>query len=303
MLAAAGAGVSGRTARAAALTTIRVGVALTDGVTPLLYANQTGMFRDAGLDVQLILGANGAAQTAAVIGGSLEVASSSMMPLLSAYTRGIVLRIIAGSTMYNPAAPTGLVLVTKPRIASWADLNGTTIAETGIRALDELGIRALVDKNGGSSETLKFVEMPYSVMPAALQDGRVDAAEIAEPSLSVAMAGGGLRSLGAPSAGIDPNGILQAAYFCLPAFHSQNKAVVDRFVTVLNRATAYCNAHHADTVSMLATYARIDPDIVRKMTRQTMATSVDPRMIQPIIDMAVKYKFVDHGFDAKQLLG
>lgn len=303
MLAAPSAGGIGRAASAANLTTIRVGVALTDGVTPILYGNQTGMFRDAGLDVQLVLGSNGAAQAAAVIGGSLEVASSSMMPILTGYTRGVTLRIIAGSTVYNPAAPTGLVLVSKTsRITSWADLNGATIAETAIRALDELGIRALVDKNGGSSATLKFVETSYTVMPGALQDGRVDAAEMAEPSLTVAMTSGALRSLGAPAAGIDPNGLLQAAYFCMPAYYSQNKAVVDRFASALNRATAYCNTHHAETVSLLADYTHIDPDVIRKMTRQTMATSVDPRMIQPIIDTAVKYKFIDHGFDARNLV-
>lgn len=278
-------------------------MALTDGITPLLYGVQSGIFRDAGLDVQLTLGNSGAAQAAAVAGGSLEVAASTLMPLITGYTRGIPLRIIAGSTVFNPAAPTGAVLVLKAsRIASWADLNGATIAETAIRALDELGIRALVDKNGGASASLKFIEMAYSLMVSALQDGRADAANSSEPSLTIAMASGLVRSLGAPDAGIDPHGLLQAAFFCSPAYYQQNRDVVERFVRALYRATVYCNTHHGETVSLLAQYTHLDPELIRKMTRQTIATSLDPRMIQPSIDAALKYKFIDRWFDARRLM-
>src|SRR5579863_1039614 len=55
-------------ARAQTLTTVRVGAGLDDGLTPLLYALHVGMFKKAGLDVQLQSSSNGAVLAAAVAG-------------------------------------------------------------------------------------------------------------------------------------------------------------------------------------------------------------------------------------------
>lgn len=295
-------GAMQRLVRAQTTTTLRVGMALTDGVTPVLYGNQIGIFKDAGLDVQLIPGNSGAALAAALAGGALDIAASSLMPLLTGYTHGIPLRIIAGSSIYSPAAPTSEICVAKiSRINSVADLNGTTIAMVAVRSLDQVGIMALVDKSGGNSATLKFLETPGSLLLGALQHGRAEAASISEPNLAIALDSGDLRTLGDPYAGI-ANGVMIAAFFCTPAFVAQNRRVIERFTSVLYRATAYTNTHHAETVALLAEYAHMDPDLVRRMTRLTNATSLDLRMIQPAVDAAAKYKYIDARFNAKELL-
>jgi NitT/TauT family transport system substrate-binding protein len=282
--------------------TLRVGMALTDGVTPLLYANQTGIFKEAGIDVQLVAGNSGAALAAALTGGTLDIAASSLMPVITAYTRGVPLRIIAGSSIYSPAAPTSEICVARTaRITSFADLSGATVAMVAVRSLDQLGIQALVDKSGGNSATLKFLETPGTLLLGALEHGRADAASISEPNLAVALESGEIRTLGDPYAGI-ANGVMIAAFFCTPAFVAGNRSLVDRFTSALYRATAYTNTHHAETVSLLAEYAHMDPEIVRKMTRLTNATSLDLRMIQPAIDAAAKYKYIDTRFSAKELL-
>jgi NitT/TauT family transport system substrate-binding protein len=292
-----------RTAFAQTLATVRVGMALTDGITPVLYGIQSGLFKEAGLDVQLTVGNSGAANAAAVAGGALDVAASSLMPLLTAHGHGVPLRIIAGSTIFNPAAPTGELCVRKTsRITSFADLNGATIAVTALRGLDQLGMLSLVDKNGGNSATLKFVETPGSLMLGLIEHGIADGGSFSEPTLTVALSSGEIRTIGDPDAGIDPRGLMIAAFFATPAYAAQNRGLVDRFTQALYRATRYANTHHAKTVPLLADYTRRDPDLIRKTTRETIATSLDPRMIQPAIDVAAKYKFIDAWFDAKELL-
>ena len=290
-------------AAAQALIPVRIGMALTDGITPLLYGIGSGAFKDAGLGVQLIVGNSGAAQAAAVAGGSLDIAAAALMPLLNAQVKGVPLRVIAGSTLFNPAAPTASVCVLKTsRIASFGDLNGATIAIPTLRSLDELGIRVQVDRAGGSSATLRFVETTHAMMVGALEDGRADAASFSEPTLTIALDSGKLRSLGDQNAGIDPHGFLIAAFFCTPAYLEKNRGVIDRFTRALYRATAYTNTHHAETVSLIADYTHMPPELVRKMTRETIATSLEARMIQPAIDVAARYKFIDKWFNAKEML-
>src|SRR3974390_148321 len=93
--AAAALAVPARRTEAQGLKTVRVGMSLTEGITPVLYAIRTGAFKDAGLDVQLVIGNNGAAQTAAVLGGSLDIAAASLLSVFNAHLRGVPLRVIA----------------------------------------------------------------------------------------------------------------------------------------------------------------------------------------------------------------
>ena len=93
-----------------------------------------------------------------------------------------------------------------------------------------------------------------------------------------------------------------AAFFCTPDFLARNHETIDRFTATLYRVTAYTNTHPAETVSLLADYAHMDPALVRRMTRLTNATSLDLRVIQPAIDLAAKYKYIDAPFSAKDLV-
>ena len=54
-----------------ALTTVRVLASPVDDVMPVLYAQRAGLFRQAGLDVQVDRANSGAAASAAVMGGSV----------------------------------------------------------------------------------------------------------------------------------------------------------------------------------------------------------------------------------------
>lgn len=303
MLAAVGAAALPRAARAQTMPTFRIGMALTDGVTPVLYGIRTGAFKAANVDVQLVAGNSGAALAAAIAGGSLDIAASSLMPLITGHARGVQLRIIAGSSIYSADAPTSelCVLKTSP-IKTFADFAGKTIAVLAGHSLDTLGIMALVDKSGASSSALRFLETPSSLMRGALENGRADVASISEPNLELALDGGTLRTLGDPYAGVVA-GCMIAAFFCTPEFLARNREAIDRLTAVLYRVTAYTNAHHAETAPLLAEYAHMDPELVRLMTRLTNATSLDLRVIQPAIDLAAKYKYIDAPFDAKELVG
>ena len=157
LLAALGAVALPRAVRAQTMPVFRIGMALTDGVTPVLYGIRTGAFKAANVDVQLVAGNSGAALAAAIAGGALDVAASSLMPLITGHARGVELRIIAGSSIYSADAPTSelCVLKTSP-IKTFADFAGKTVAVLAGHSLDTLGIMALVDKSGAASSSLQL---------------------------------------------------------------------------------------------------------------------------------------------------
>jgi len=284
------------------LTTVRLGASLDDGITPALYALHAGIFKKFGLDVQLQGSSSGAALASAVAGGVVDIAKSSLMSLISAYTHGVRFKIVAGAAQYLAREPTNQLCALKTgSIKGLADVNGKTIACNALRSLDQLGTQALIDKRGGNSATVKFIELPFSAMLSALEQGRADMAAISNPVLAANLATGELRTFGDAYEGLGAP-LLIAGWFCTQDYVSRSPAVVERFARAMREATLYTNAHHAETVPLLADYSHLDPDVIRKMNRLTNATSVDAREIQPAIDAAAKYKYIDEPFSARELL-
>ena len=66
------------------------------------------------------------------------------------------------------------------------DLDGKVVAGSGLGTISGFSPRAWIDQNGGDSTKVKFVELAFPAMQAALDAGRVDAIMIAEPFLTAA---------------------------------------------------------------------------------------------------------------------
>jgi hypothetical protein len=53
---------------------------------------------------------------------------------------------------------------------------------------------------------------------------------------------------------------------------------------------------------MLASYAKLDVQTIRSMTRSSYSTSLDPSLIQPQLDLTYKFHIVDRPIAASSLI-
>ena len=56
------------------------------------------------------------------------------------------------------------------------------------------------------------------------------------------------------------------------------------------------------TTALMVTLTKMDPKVAAEMRHAYAATTFDPSQIQPIIDLAAKYKIIPKGFDARELM-
>lgn len=288
-------------ASAQSLILVRVGASLDDGITPVLYGISSGLYKQAGLDVQMQPAENGASLAAAIAAGAIDIAKSGMMALITAHAHNILLKMVAGSALYSDDAPaTQLCVLKDSPIKSFADLAGKTIAMNSLQSLDMLGTRALIDQHGGNSASSKYIELPSAAMLGALQQDRADMAEIINPALTEALATGKIRTIAPPQRGLGKR-LLIGCWFCTDQYAKANPEVVKKFAAATRLATIYTNAHHEETVPILATYSHLDPDVIRRMNRTNNATSIIAAEVQPAIDAAVKYKLIPSAFPASDL--
>jgi ABC-type nitrate/sulfonate/bicarbonate transport system substrate-binding protein len=283
-------------------TVIQVGAGLDDGLTPLLYALRAGLFEQQGLDVRLQPFTNGGVLAAAVAAGSVDIGKSSMMVLISGHARGLPFRLVAGAAIHSQNDVADMLCVSKESsVTSLANVNGKTVAVSVLKSLEQFGTQSLIDRAGGNSSTVKFIELPFSNMLAALDQGRVDMATIGNPQLIAAIDSGRIRMLAEPYDGIASSFAI-AGWFTTLQYVREHQSVVRRFADVIHRAAAYTNAHSDELVPMIADYSHIDSAVLRKMHPFGNATSLDTRQIQPLIDAAVRYNVIDSSFPARDLL-
>ena len=143
-----------------------------------------------------------------------------------------------------------------------------------------------VDKNGGDSKTLKFIEMSGAGRARARSKRAASTAPISTRRRSRArLEGGKVRVLAQVFDAIAPR-FANTGWFTTEDYASKNRDVVEKFARVMADASAYCNAHHADTVAMVAQNAKIDEKLVARMARITFGDYLRPDEIQPLIDVA-----------------
>jgi NitT/TauT family transport system substrate-binding protein len=281
---------------------IRVGSTTADDGTPMLYAQHAGIFKRMGLDVQLQVLASGGAGAPAVIGGALDTSRTSLMALISAHTRNVPLKIIAPGGLYESTKLFAAMVVPKNSpIKTVADLNGKTVGTFALRDLNSLSALAWIDRNGGNSSSVHFVEISVNASVAALQAGKLDACTLLAPTLDAAVRAGDVRVIGPVWDGI-ANRFLISAWYATEDYIAKNPDTVRRYIAALREGAAYCIAHPNETLPLIASFENLEASDLRGTVRSSWQTNLNIAEIQPVIDLAAKYKYIEQSFPAKDLV-
>ncbi|WP_326558881.1 ABC transporter substrate-binding protein [Micromonospora sp. NBC_01796] len=270
-------------------TKITVGVIPILDVAPIYLGVQKGFFADRKLEVKLELAQGGAAIVPAVLSGQFQFGFSNNTSLLLAQTRGLPLKIVAPgpSSTGTPGKDfAGVVVPESSPIKSSADLSGKSVAINTLNNISDTVVREAVRKAGGDPKTVKFVELPFPDMPAAVANGRVDAAFIVEPFLTIARNQKG-RDISSAYAEATPN-LSVATYFTSEALLKSDPDLVRAFTDAMVESQAYASAHPDETRQVLSTYTSIGAEIIPTLTLPSFPAEINRQSIQALADLALR---------------
>jgi ABC-type nitrate/sulfonate/bicarbonate transport system substrate-binding protein len=80
-----------------------------------------------------------------------------------------------------------------------------------------------------------------------------------------------------------------------------NRDLAKRFLKGMYDAQRWANTHHDESAAILAKYAKLDPSRTSAMTRARYATSLDAARVQPVLDVAYKWKQLARPVSAKEI--
>jgi NitT/TauT family transport system substrate-binding protein len=185
-------------ASAAPITKIKVGIIAINSMGAVQYAQDSGMFKRARINVTEFVGFPAPPPAlAALNSGAVQFVYAPSIPVLnSVYNGGLKLKIVAAADGYlksdvlaaqaNPALAgrlddTGVCIAKSGSVKRWRDLAGKTVAVPARKAQGEVTIAASVLKDGGDPSKINWVTLGFGEVQSAVSKGTVAAGFVVEP--------------------------------------------------------------------------------------------------------------------------
>jgi NitT/TauT family transport system substrate-binding protein len=243
---------------------------------------------------------NGPAVAAGVLSRTFDLGKSSLTTVFDAHEKGLPFTIVASAMLYSSKARYGAFIVAKDSpIHTGKDFNNQLVALGAIGTIGSIALLAWVEQHGGDPKTLRFVEVPFTASVAAIETGRVAAADSSYPALAVALEHG-MRLIPAYD-GLGDLYVL-TAWITTKEFSAAHPAAIRAFNRAYTESATYTNAHHAETAAMMAEFTGLQLSTIQHMVRGIAGTGIVPEQIQPVIEASVKYGTLKRSFPAAELI-
>ncbi|MET7575519.1 ABC transporter substrate-binding protein [Streptomyces sp. NPDC005492] len=271
------------------INTLKVGVVPIVDVAPLYLGQKKGFYGKRGIKLQMVPAQGGAAVVPGVISGQFSFGFSNVTSLILAQSKGIAVKgvsVASASTGEQGADYSGITVKNNSVIKTAKDLEGKKVAVNTLQNIGDTSVRESVRRAGGDPAKIRFVELPFDQMPAALDGGQIDAAWVSEPALATVKAQGG-RVIASNYVDVDDN-LTVALYFTSARYAKENAEVVRKFREATAESLAYAQAHPDDARQILATYMKIPEATTEQLVLPRWPVGVNRPSVEVLAELGRK---------------
>jgi NitT/TauT family transport system substrate-binding protein len=273
---------------AGTVTSVKVGYVPYADDAPAFLAQERGIFRQHGLDVQFVPAANPTAVVAAMLSGQEQFGFVTDPVLINVNAQGTALKCVSPVVGRQPTDPardtTTLVAAKGSGIRGVADLAGKKVAMVQLNSLNSLAVQALATKAGIDRKSIQLIQIPFPQMPAALSQGRVQAAVIVAPFVQTAIKQGA-TVLNHPNLELFGGGTI-VCFSSLARYIDQHPSEVAGFNAAMREAILYARDHESEAKATLIKRMQLTPDVAQK---QVLQSDWNPTLSTATIDEVEGY--------------
>lgn len=263
-------------------------------------AQEAGYFEDENLEVELVPMSGGGEIIPALQSGTLDFGISDALGVLNARNQDIPATYVSFNFVQSSEDPVHAVLTGDESVKEPADLAGETVATNLSYNTDWTMMREWLRQNDVDVDSVKFQELPFPDMLAALRDGTVAAAGVTEPFYTQGE-NDDLRVLGNYFTDVK-SPIVVSGVAALSTYIEENEQVVERFVSAIDHAIEDFRADPQVARDTIAANTDIDPAVVKEMHLGTWDTSVDVDEVAFWVDAAETEGILENEVEPEELL-
>jgi len=260
--------------------TIKMGVVPAETFAPIFVAENEGIWKKHNITVDAKVGGIANTLFPQLLKGQLDVVASAWGSLASAREQKLPLTGFApidinGSTLEDDYQQ---LVAPKGGVKDIKELEGKTIAVPALKSLTDSQVRVTLRKAGVDDSKVKFLQIPFPEMPAALKAGRVDAAAVVEPFLT------SLKAQGANVLSATSQGVPMGAMIAAEKWVKENPDKVKRFQTAWKEALQF-SIDNPDAVRKALSAFQIPEEAAQKVMLPNFTTELDPAEVQKVADL------------------
>lgn len=262
---------------------------------PIFLGVEEGIYESYDLNVEPSIFTTVAEGSAALQAGESQMYYTNLFGVVNAINAGIDLRIV---TEVLAASPEVQVLAVMPdsEIEDVLDLQGKKIALPAVNSSLDATLNATMKNLGGDFATIEYVQLPYVDMPAALEQGTVDAAIITGPPLTIAQEELDARTVWDVGGG-EYDGLAQVSYVTSKEFAEANPTTIANFQCAYAEATEVIYEDRETYLEDTAPYLGITPDELDVQTDFNWIHGFRPEKLDQISDVMLAAELISEPFD------
>lgn len=278
------------------MTTVNVNLIPIPDLAPVYVGVQHGFFAKQRLKLNITKSPSGGpAVIPAVVSGHAQFGAPAWSDLILAVSKGLPLVGIASSDAAGPTNDTDYQYLATTKgtgITSLKQLAGKTIAINSLNGLGQVQVDAALAKAGVDYKSVHFVAINFPQQGAALKAGRVQAAQMVEPFITL------LKSQGTTPvklAGLDyavaPN-LPVAAFLTSKSYYASHLDVVHRFQAALKESDQYIQAHPDAARAVVPSYTGVPAPLAKQILMPYYPTSTNTAGVQALDSDMQKFGIV-----------
>lgn len=302
-LAACG-GPAGNEANQGPAGIIKVGVIPVADFAPVYVALEEGYFAEAGLEVEAQVMQNAASVAPSVLNGQLQFGTSAVTPFLAAAQKGMPLTVVANAAdvaQDSQEDVSALVVPKGSEITRPSQLENKTVAVNALSSIVHVTAAKVIKDDGGDPSKVTFVAMPFPDMMTALAQGRVDAASVVEPFVTISTDAGATPIATPYTESFAPGGSF-ALFFASAAYAKQHPEVVEKFSRALAKGSRTAAENPEKVSAVLVKYGKVEAGVAAKIQQPGYGDSVDPAALTQAAGVMEDLGFLPGPVDAAKLI-
>ena len=215
--------------------TVKIGYLPSDHDAALFVADAQGLYKDKGINTELVQFNNGGDLMTAMASGDVDVGYVGISPVLSSAAAGVPVKVISAAQIEG----SGILVTDDSDIESAQDLAGKTVATPGEASIQHVLLSAYLKNNGMSLDDINESAMKVPSINDALKTGNLPAAITFQPYVSLGEATDDVEKL------VDSSEIVPGHPCCVVAasddFLKNNKDTAKEIVAIHENATQFIN--------------------------------------------------------------
>lgn len=242
-------------------------------------AQDRGIFKKNGLDIEFSFVSGGQVQAAALIADAVQIVGNNPVQILLADDAGAELVIIAGADGQTKANPYSGVAVNSTEIKAPADFVGKKVAVPGLQSIMHIAFQMWLKGKGVDPAKVTYIETQMQNMPDQLAAGQIDAAVSSPPFLSVLAAKPNAAVIHF-TADLPQPDFLDAFYMAKREWVKAHPQALAAFRASIDEATDLINQDPEIVRPELVKYLKMKPEDAQTAALPNYFSKVTPAMMQ-----------------------